>query len=740
MAYINTPIEKVIDDGMMVYANYLVKNRALCSLYSGLKPIHSKILWSMWENKTTQLTKSATVEGRVMKYSPHGGCYDTIVNLIQKDRFSYNLLKGQGNFARFTSNEIHYAAQRYTECSLSSLGIDCMQGINKNMVDMIPNYDNTALMPREIPVRFPNVLCMANTGMAVGMASDMPSFNLREICNETIKYLNGEEYVNLIPDFPTKGKIFLNDKEIEKINNTGFGTVKLRGKAKIKDNLIIITEIPYHKKVFEETIINKIIELVRDGKLKEISRVDNLTGKDGIEIEVEAKKGTNMNSLLNKLYALTPLETTFSCNMNVLKDKTPMVLGVKNIIKEWCIWREECIKRGLQFDLNKISKKLHLLKGLRKVLLDTDKAIEIIKNANEDSFINKSLMNYFSIDEEQAEMVGNLKLRNINKNYIINQIKVIEDLEAQINDLEFKINNKQELDKIIISDLEEISKKYGKDRQTEIIQESEIQDISKEELIEDYNCRVILTQEGYIKKHSKQSDNHKLKENDIILQDFTTTNKSTLLLLTNKVNRYKLPAYELDLLIPSNYGQYIPNIIQLEPNEKVIKVVSITDPTKGYIYTAYSNGKLGKVDIKSFMSNNKKLQNCYNTDSELLDITYSEKDIDVIMVSSEGKSIIFNTSKINSKQSRNTQGVTAMKLADGLCVVNAKLDVDKDYKIQLETSSNKQKEVYLNDVVSSTDDREMYKYLSLKHGNQGNFIWNMRSYKDDKITKVTFIK
>lgn len=730
-------IGSFIQDGMMEYSGYVLLNRCIPDLRDSCKPVVRRILFTMNREKATKFTKSATIAGKVMAVHPHSTSYPTIVGMVQTDTQILPWLTGKGNFAQHTSRDLQAGAERYTEVKLSEYATEVLKDLGSKCVNWIPNYDGTIMMPEVLPVKFPMILNYCQSGIGVGMASNIPSFNMIEIAESYKKYIETGIKTDLIPDFATGGVILDSKKDIELINKTGKGSVILRGTYKFEDNTILINSIPFT--TTREAIIDKVIELVKLGKLKEISDIKDLTGLNGMCIEITCKKSADLNKVIGLLYKMTPLESNFSSNMNVICDGLPKVMGTWDILDKWTEWRIDCVNKAYKYEISELNNKLHIYDGLSKVINFIDEAIHIIKNSSEETMIQE-LVKKLGIDTVQAEHIADMKLRNINKSYINKFMNDKDRLIQKIKDYENLLSDENNIKKLIVDEVCKIANKFGKARKTEIIQESEIQDISKEELIEDFSCRVLVTQEGYIKKHSKFSENNKLKENDIILQDFTTTNKSTILLLTNKANRYKLPVYELDLLTPSSYGQYIPNIIQLEPDEKVIKVVSITDPSKGYIYTAYSNGKLGKVDIKSFISNNKKLQNCYNTDSELLDICYSEKDIDVIMVSSEGKSIIFNTSKINSKQSRNTQGVTSMKLADGLCVVNAKLDVDKDYKIQLETSSSKQKEVYLNDVVSSTDDREMYKYLSLKHGNQGNFIWNMRSYKDDKIAKVTFIK
>ena len=724
--YINKSVDKVIEDNMMVFAQYVIKNRALPDLYSGIKPIHLKILWSMLENKTFNFTKSANVSGKVMVYSPHGDCYETIVNMAQTDRHAYNLIIGQGNFGMFDSRDLKYASGRYTECKLSPLALDCLEGIDKNMVDMIPNYDNTKLMPKYLPVKFPLILCMANNGMAVGMANDMPSFNLKEVCDATISEIKGEEYEDLIPDFANKGLLINNKKEISKINNTGLGKINLRAKYHVEGNSIIITEIPYHKKVSIEAIVDRIVDLVKEGKLKEVTDVLDQTGLEGLNIEISFKKGTDANKLMEKLYKLTPLETSFSCNMNVLLNKSPKVLGVRSIIKEWLKFRRECVKRGLEFDINKLEGELHLLHGLKNILLNIDKAIDIIRNSED---VIENLKNTFNIDDSQSNYIANSKLKTINKKSIEDKLKSIKELEDKLQYL-YSCNNAEGIDNLIINDLEETKKKFGRERLTQIIELSEIK-TNDLDFIEDYNCRIIYTN-NYIKKHLQQSNNHKIKEGESIIADIQTTNASNLLIFTNKCNRYKLSVNDLETYKPSVLGDYIYNVLDMDKDEHIIKIVSIPKNYNkdSYIVFTYSSGKISKINIESYMSNNKKLQNCYNIDSELLNIAYITKDVDIFMLSNEGKSLILNTSRINPKGSRNSQGATGIKLNEGYKCIASIIGVTKDYNFKLITEKGREKEFMLDDIVSSENERRLFDYIYGRNGNQGNFLINTRTNND----------
>ena len=728
--YIDKNIEDIIEKNSMDFSQYVIKNRALPDLYSGMKPIHLKILWSMFENKTFNFTKSANVSGKVMVYSPHGDCYETIVNMVQKDRHIYNLIEGQGNWGSACSTEMQYGASRYTECKMSQLGIDCMQGISKNMVEMIDNYDSSHKMPKYLPTRFPLILCMASSGIAVGMANNSPSFNLEEVCNATISHLKGKGIPILYPDFATSGYILNDIDEIQKVNLLGKGSLTLRAKYKIDSNIITITEIPYGSKVNIESIINKIIEKCKSGELKEITNVLNQTGIDGLNIEITCKKGTNMNKLINKLFALTPLESKFSANMNILLEGRPLVLGVRDTIKEWCKFRQKCVVNGLQFSINKLESELHLLHGLKKVLLDIDKTIDIIRHSND---VEKDLMNYFSIDEVQTDNIINMKLKNINKEYIIKQIKDIENMEKELSELKSTIKDSEKINNLIIQDLQDIIKKFKQPRRTQIIEMEEIQDITTEDLIEDNTVTLVLTDQGYIKKNLKYSDSQKLKDDDKIIQMFQTTNKTDIMLFTNKGNVLLRKTYELDECLPSAYGTFIPNWLgeHLQEDEKIIYITAIKD-YKGKVISIFQNGLIGCTDLKSYKckQNRQVPMDAYNTDSPLVDIKVITDDIDIFMLSSEGKALIVNTkeSKIKPIKSRDTKGVVGIRLKGDNKVIGCIMDCHED-NFTIHTEKGKEIDYMLDDIATNTE-KSWKEYLKGKRGNQGNFIYNTRQKKD----------
>ncbi|GAA0083338.1 DNA gyrase subunit A [Clostridium sp. CTA-6] len=731
---VNKDISTIIEDNSMDFAQYVIKNRALPDLYSGMKPIHMKILWSMYENKTFNFTKSANVSGKVMVYSPHGDCYETIVNMVQNDRHIYNLIEGQGNWGSFCSSDMQFAASRYTECKLSKLGKDCMQGINKNMVEMINNYDGTQKMPKFIPTRFPLILCMASNGMAVGMANNSPSFNLQEVCDATISYLKNKPIPILYPDFATGGYVLKNDTKIQKINKTGCGDITLRAKYEIKDNTILITEIPYDTKVTVESIIDKIINLCKEGKLKEINNVLNLTGINGLCIEIDCKKNTNMKKLINKLFLLTQLENKFNANMNVLVDKTPKVIGVQDTIKEWCKFRHQCVINGINYETETLIKELHILKGLKSILLDIDKAINIIR-FSEDA--NKELQKEFNIDTIQSDYILNIKLININKNYIIKQLKDISQKEDKLHHLQNILNNNDEINNVIIKDLEDVKKQFAQPRRTRIIEDSLI-NITTEDLIEDNTVTLVFTKDGYLKKNLKYSESQKLKDNDDIIQMFQTTNKTDILLFTNRGNVLLRKTYDLEECQPSAYGTFIPNWLgaHLQEDEKIIHIATTKD-YKGQVLTVFQNGNIGSTDLKKYKckTNRQVPMDAYNTESKLIDIKVVTEDIDIFLLTQEGKALIINTakSKIRPTKSRDTKGVVGIKIKDDNKVIGAIIDCKED-NFTIYTEKGKEIDYMLDDVANNTE-KSWKDYLTMKRGNQGNFIYNTRQ-KKDKIVNM----
>ena len=568
---------------------------------------------------------------------------------------------------------------RYTEVKLEKLCEELFWDLDKNTVDFVDNYDGTLKEPVLLPTTDPNVLVNSNQGIAVGMASNICSFNLKEVCEAAIAYLENEEIDILdylkAPDLSTGGQIIYNKKDIERIYSTGRGSFKLRAKYRFdkKNNCIEIYEIPYTTTT--EAIMDGIIALVKDNKIREIVDVRDETDLKGLKITLDIKKNTEPDILMEKLFRFTTLEDSFSCNFNILINGRPKVLGIKDVLKEWVIFRIECIKRQTAFDIEKKSDKLHLLLGLKKILLDIDKAIKIIRNTEEDALVVPNLMEGFGIDKLQAEFVAEIKLRNLNKEYILNRVSEIESLQNSINELKDTLASEKKIKKIIIKQLKDVAKKYGKPRKTEIIHEEHIEEITHENLIEDYNLKLFLTKDNYLKKipltSLRGNPEQKLKEDDKIIQEVEGRNKSELLLFSNMHTVYKLKLFEVEDCKASSLGIYLANLLELEEGEKII-YIAVTDDYKGYMIFAFENGKVAKIDLKSYetKTNRKKLANAYSDVSTLIYISHILEDIELVAFSSLDKVLVFDTSKINAKSTRNSQGVQVLRSKNGSTMTN----------------------------------------------------------------------
>ena len=721
------------------YSKYVIGNRAIPDLEDGCKPIHKRILWSMYVNNNTwdnKRIKANTAKGLVLGYSPHGdtSVYEAMVRFAN-DSVNLNLIDGKGAFGSITGRDVQPGADRYVEVRLSEIAKEYLKDIKLNIAGMKDNYDNTKLEPVYMPVTFPAILANPNKGIATGLATNICAFEIGELIDNTINIIDGKEGSIMIPTFSTGGSLIYNKEELNKIRLTGKGSIILRCKYEIKDNSIVITEIPYT--TTREAIIEKVISLVKEGKIKDILDINDNTGKNGLKITIDLKKNCNKEFVLSQLLSNTTLQDSFNCNFTVLDNGFPKTLGTDDIIKKWILFRQKCITNKLLKDIKNKQSKLNILSGLKNVLLDIDKAINIIRK---DYDAKNTLIKEFSLNEEQSEYILNMKLRNINKDYIIKQIKDIDCLNDEVEFLNNNINNIDYINSLIKDDLLRVKKLYSYKRKTDIIYEDDLKPLSKQSLIEDYNCRIAYTP-TYIKKYKKVSEDQKIKEDEQFIElDIQSNNKDTLLIFTDKANRYRISVNDLGgVITPSkSYGVFIPSIVKLEPDEKIIKIVSIGDNAKGNMIFAFDNGKVAKVDIKSYLSANKKLLNCFNTNCKLLDLAYVECDTDIIMVSEEGKGLIFNTSKINSKASRNTQGNTAMK-ADR--IISAKIGITQDNHIELITNKGRNKEILLDDVAETgkkNEERSWLKYLYGRIGNCGSFIINCRS-NNDSIKSVKFI-
>ncbi|AKL95350.1 DNA gyrase subunit A [Clostridium aceticum] len=666
---------ETLEKNYMPYSMSVIVSRALPEI-DGLKPSHRKLLYTMFKMGLLKgsKTKSANIVGQTMRLNPHGdgAIYETMVRLTRgNEALLHPLIDSKGNFGKNYSKEMAYAAPRYTEAKLEEICEELFKDIQKNTVDFVPNYDNTMDEPKLLPTTFPNILVNPNVGIAVGMASSICSFNLQEVCEATIEFLKDEnapigQYLKA-PDFSSGGELILNKSELETIYDTGKGSFYLRGKYRYdkQNNCIEIYEIPYTTTI--EAIIEKIIDLVKSGRIKEIHDIRDETDKEGLKITLDLKRNTDAEHLMNRLYKLTTLQDTFSCNFNILIHGNPMVLGVKQIIKEWTLFRVDCIKRQLTFDIYQKQQRLHLLNGLEKILLDIDKAVKIVKDTKKDKEVVPNLMKGFEVDKVQAEFIADIKLRNFNQEYILNKTKDIKTLEREIKSLDATLKSESKINKVIIKELEEVAKKYGKPRKTEIIEEKLIEVVTEELFIEDYSLKLFLTNENYLKKISlaslRSSNNgHKLKDDDFIVQEIDGTNKSDVLLFSNKHTVYKVRCYELEDKKASSLGDYLKNLLNLADDEKIIYIAA-TEDYQGHMLFFYESGKCAKITMESYKTktNRKQLANAYSNESKLVHLELIKEDKELVAISSIQKVLVFHTSQIPIKTTKNSIGIQVLK-------------------------------------------------------------------------------
>ena len=667
-----------IQENFMPYAMSLILSRAIPEI-DGFKPSHRKLLYMMYKMGLLNgaRTKSANIVGATMKLNPHGDAaiYDTMVRLSRGyEALLHPYIDSKGNFGKFYSRDMAWAASRYTEAKLDKLCAELFRDIDKDTVDFVDNYDNTMKEPTLLPATYPSVLINSNTGIAVGMASNICSFNLREVCETTAALIRDPDHDVMstmpAPDFPGGASIVYDEEVMKKVYETGRGSIKLRAGYKYdkKANCIDIMSIPYSTTC--EVIIDKVIDLVKTGKIKDISDIRDETGLDGLKITIDLKRGVDPDKLMRKLYKMTPLEDSYACNFNVLIGGVPMVLGVKNLLEEWIAFRIECVRRRTFYDLNKKKDKLHLLKGLEKILLDIDKAIKIVRETDEEAEVVPNLMIGFGIDEIQAEYVAEIKLRHLNREYILKRTKDIEDLEAEIEQLEAILKSKARVKTIIVKELKEVADKYGKDRECEIIYNDDTDDDDDIEEIPDYPVHLFFTKEGYFKKITPQSlrmsGDHKLKDGDEITEAIEFTNNCDLLFFTNKCQCYKAKAYEFADTKTSVLGDYIPAKLQMDEGELAVKMIATKD-YKGFLLFGFENGKIAKVPLESFATktNRKKLTKAYCDKFPLADIAFSKEDKEFVISSSSGRMLLLHTGVLNLKTSRSTQGVAVLRLKKG---------------------------------------------------------------------------
>ena len=670
------PISETLEINYMPYAMSVIVSRAIPEI-DGFKPSHRKLLYTMYKMGllTGGRTKSANIVGQTMHLNPHGDAaiYETMVRLARSNEtLLHPFVDSKGNFGKVYSRDMAYAASRYTEAKLEPICAELFRDIDSDTVDMVDNYDATTKEPTLLPTTFPNVLVSANQGIAVGMASNICSFNLKEVCDTTIALLQNPNHDSLEtlpgPDFSTGGQVLFDEAATRDIYATGRGSFKLRAKWQyVKEgNRIEILEIPYTTAT--ETIMDKVEELIRAGKIREISDMRDETDLGGLKLTIDLKRGVDPDALMRKLMRLTPLQDSFPCNFNILVAGMPRVMGVGEILEEWCAWRTDCIKRRIFFQIKKKQDRLHLLKGLERILLDIDKAISIIRETELESEVVPNLMIGFGIDEIQANFVAEIKLRNINKEYILRQTKAISDLEKEIADLDATLNSPRRLKNVMIAELKQVSEKYGQPRKTEIIYQTEEEAPEEpEEQIPDYPVTVFVSKEGYLKKITAQSlrmsGEQKFKEGDSLAFSKETSNRGEILVFTDKFQCYKARIADFPDGKASQLGDYLPQKLEMEPGENLLQVV-LPEDYKGFLMFFFENGKAAKVPMSAYetKTNRRKLTGAYSDKSPLRTILAMQADAEVALYATDGRAVIFSTALLLPKTTRNTQGVAVMSL------------------------------------------------------------------------------
>ncbi|MGN0172586.1 MAG: DNA gyrase subunit A [Acutalibacteraceae bacterium] len=670
-------ITDTLETNYMPYAMSVIMSRAIPEI-DGFKPSHRKLLYTMYKMGLLQgnLTKSANIVGATMKLNPHGdsAIYETMVRLSRGyQALLHPYVFSKGNFGRAYSSEMEYAASRYTEAKLDPIAAELFRDIDKDTVEFVDNYDATMKEPTLLPVTFPSVLVNNNVGIAVGMASNICSFNLSEVCQTAIALIKNPQHdiaeTLKAPDFPGGGQLIYRREELEKIYETGRGSIKVRAVYRYDkaNNCIDITEIPSTTTV--EAIIGKIIELVKAGKLREIADVRNEIGLDGLRITIDLKRGVDPDRLMNRLFAVTPLEDSFACNFNILIAGVPQVLGVRSILEEWTAFRVECIRRRVYFDLSKAKERLHLLQGLSKILLDIDKAVSIIRATEEESDVVPNLMIGFGIDQVQANYVAEIKLRHLNREYILKRTQDIEQLGKDIADMEAILKSTQRVYQIIIDELQQVVEKYGQPRKTSILYASDIEEVAAEleQEIPDYPCTLFFTAEGYFKKITPQSlrmsGEQKFKEGDRLVQTVEASNTVELLFFTDKATVYKTKASDFADSKASALGDYIPSKLGFEEGENAV-FMAVTTDYSGYLAFFFENGKAAKVELSAYATktNRRRLLAAYGDKSPLVAIRQLAKDEDLVLFSTAGRCLIVDTGAIPLKSTRSTIGVQVMIL------------------------------------------------------------------------------
>ena len=678
------PITETLETNYMPYAMSVIVSRAIPEI-DGFKPSHRKLLYTMFKMGllTGGRTKSANIVGQTMKLNPHGDAaiYETMVRLSAGYQALLTpFVDSKGNFGKVYSRDMSYAASRYTEAKLDRICGEVFRDIEKDTVDFVDNYDGSMKEPCLLPTAFPNVLVSANMGIAVGMASQICGFNLGEVCETTINYLQDPEHDLLstmpAPDFPTGGEIVYDRAAMESIYRTGRGSFKVRSRWRYlpKENIIEIYEIPYT--TTSEAIIDKVAELIKAGKVREINDMRDETDLSGLKLAIDLKRGTDPDKLMQKLFKLTTLQDAFPCNFNILVAGNPRVMGVGEILEEWTAWRMDCVRRRVYFDLTRKKDKLHLLKGLERILLDIDKAIAIIRETELEADVVPNLMMGFGIDQIQAEYVAEIKLRNINREYILKRTEETSDLEQEIEELEGILNNRRKIKGIIIDELKQILKKFPSPRKTGIVYADEIEEFDEEQQIEDYSVTLFLSREGYFKKISAQSlrmsSEQKYKEGDGLRVSFEASNRGELLFLTDRQQIYKARVSDFEDCKASVLGIYLPTRLQMDEGENIISMIDPGDYSRNLLLI-FENGKAARIDMAAYetKTNRRKLVNAYSDKSPVKAVMVIGEEMDVACYSSDDRVLVFNTAQLQVKTSRSAQGVAVMTLKPKRTLVKA---------------------------------------------------------------------
>ena len=672
---VEQPITSTLDENYMPYAMSVIVSRAIPEI-DGFKPSHRKLLYTMYKMGllTGNRTKSANIVGQTMRLNPHGdqAIYETMVRLAKgNESLLHPFVDSKGNFGKVYSRDMAYAASRYTEAKLAPICAELFRDLDCDAVDFVDNYDNTTKEPALLPTTYPNVLVSANQGIAVGMASQICGFNLGEVCDTTIQLLKNPDHdiatTLLAPDFSTGGQILCDPEELGRIYETGRGGVKVRAKYRYikSENIIEIFEIPYSTSL--EAILDKVSELMKAGKIKEISDMRDETDLSGLKLAIDLKRGVDPDKLMQKLFRLTPLQDTVSCNFNILIAGMPRVLGVKALLEEWLAWRTECVRRRVYFVLHKKQEKLHLLQGLKRILLDIDKAIEIIRQTEEEAEVVPNLMIGFGIDQVQAEYVAEIKLRNINKEYILKRVQETAALEDEIEDLEDTLQKPARIRKIIVGELEDVRKKYAQPRKTEIIFSHEAEYEEEPEETPDYPVTLFLSREGYFKKITAQSlrmsGEQKFKEGDGLFRQVEATNNTELMFFTDRQQVYKVRAADFADGKASLLGDYLPTKLGMDEEEKVIDLVLPGDYS-GHVLFFFENGKCARVSLSAYAttSNRRKLTGAYSDKSPLAALVPLTEDRELALISTEPRALLLHTALLAPKTTRATQGVAVMNM------------------------------------------------------------------------------